>query len=767
MKKKSLALYQFGQPISIAMRKIKIFIASSSELKLERLEFVDMIQQFNDVLEHRGLQIKPIKWEYLDASMGARRKQDEYNEKLSECELCLVLYWTSLGEYTTEEFNTAYQALQEGNNPQKIYVYFKEANEISEDLREFKDSFPSRYGHFYCTFDNVDTMRLHFLLQLEAYLCSDSNERLITVNKDRIEVDGQDIASFRSVDFVSRNKDYQKLQQAVEKQQRRLAKYPDDKEEMEELARLEAEMKSVSESLLETSRIFINISSQKASSRILAAREHFMAGDIRMAEGLLNMNEIMFDIDSRISDIKEIQERIAIEEELIKASKETICLNIEECRLKIQFLKSSMPDDFRHKIGEIYRSLLPKIGIISDNSLYAKVLNECCDYISEMQAIEEMLETLGCEQERQIYLKEAADCIRLLPESYSRQYSEYPSDRIETPHELSELLSCRIRSAKTGRTEMEEMNRILDECLPLLDKYEVTDNRSFSSYNGLYQSLLSNIAIGLKKVGRTEESISIFKRHKAYCEKYGLALEGAEVSDELGVIYDSLGLEEESEREFSNCIRVLETMEPSYGRNIAMIISLNHYADYFTERESYSAAEVLLENAVSYAEELDLKYYQSIILEELGNLYYYHIDNDEAAATTYMKAIASFEEQKKEMEMRERPYGLNYYNEKLLKLYLNCGHSLQLTGNTLGAIECYEHCNKILYSDKEFSESNKDIALKLFYRSGLICHEQGDFESAANLWKIALEIGQDMQADGTLSEYSQNLLDKIQVRLSQ
>ena len=33
--------------------------------------------------------------------------------------MCLVLYWTKLGEYTGEELTTAYNELKEGRNPRK------------------------------------------------------------------------------------------------------------------------------------------------------------------------------------------------------------------------------------------------------------------------------------------------------------------------------------------------------------------------------------------------------------------------------------------------------------------------------------------------------------------------------------------------------------------------------------------------------------------------------------------------------------------------
>ena len=151
------------------MKTIKVFIASSEELHLERLEFTDMIQQLNKALKPRGIEIEPVKWEYLDSSMNEERKQTEYNNALKECELCLVMYWTRFGEYTEEELTTAWECLKAGNNPKKLYVYFKEPCNESKELKDFKDSFVTRYGHFYCKFENVDTLRLNFLLQFEQY----------------------------------------------------------------------------------------------------------------------------------------------------------------------------------------------------------------------------------------------------------------------------------------------------------------------------------------------------------------------------------------------------------------------------------------------------------------------------------------------------------------------------------------------------------------------------------------------------------------------
>lgn len=93
------------------MKTIKIFLASSEELKQERLELADLVENLNQRLGVLDLQIQLVKWEYLDSSIGPKHKQEEYNEALRNCEMCLVLYWTRFGDYTTYELDTAYQEL--------------------------------------------------------------------------------------------------------------------------------------------------------------------------------------------------------------------------------------------------------------------------------------------------------------------------------------------------------------------------------------------------------------------------------------------------------------------------------------------------------------------------------------------------------------------------------------------------------------------------------------------------------------------------------
>ena len=128
------------------MRYNRIFIASSSELKQERMGLVDLLQDLNDEVEERGTRFKPVLWEYMDSSMGAKRKEEEYLEELRLCEICLVLFWRTLGEYTVEELDVAVAEMQAGRSLKRVYVLFKDpCNDISKELVVFKESFSQKY----------------------------------------------------------------------------------------------------------------------------------------------------------------------------------------------------------------------------------------------------------------------------------------------------------------------------------------------------------------------------------------------------------------------------------------------------------------------------------------------------------------------------------------------------------------------------------------------------------------------------------------------
>lgn len=125
------------------MNTIKVMIAASEEMHDEKIQFQSLINQLNEAFEPRGIKLERIKWD--PANDGPI---DDFKSKLKDCEMCLELYWRDLVGNSRQELDTAYQELKDGNNPRKLYVFFKEPEEnITDALKGFKANFVNNYGH--------------------------------------------------------------------------------------------------------------------------------------------------------------------------------------------------------------------------------------------------------------------------------------------------------------------------------------------------------------------------------------------------------------------------------------------------------------------------------------------------------------------------------------------------------------------------------------------------------------------------------------------
>ena len=101
---------------------IKLFLASSSELKEDRKEFESFINLKNNELIERNIFIRLEIWEdFLDA-MSQTRLQDEYNRVIKGCDIFVMLFFTKVGKYTLEEFETAFKQFKGNNKPINTYL---------------------------------------------------------------------------------------------------------------------------------------------------------------------------------------------------------------------------------------------------------------------------------------------------------------------------------------------------------------------------------------------------------------------------------------------------------------------------------------------------------------------------------------------------------------------------------------------------------------------------------------------------------------------
>ncbi|MCP5195606.1 MAG: toll/interleukin-1 receptor domain-containing protein [Gammaproteobacteria bacterium] len=151
----------------------KIFLASSFELQADRKEFEIFINRKNKDWIAKGVFLELVVWEdFLDA-MSQTRLQDEYNQAIRECDVFVMLFFTKVGSYTEEEFETAFGQFKATNKP-FIFTYFKDAG-ISTGSVNKKDlmslwAFQEKLdalGHFYTRYQNIDQLKFHFNQQLD------------------------------------------------------------------------------------------------------------------------------------------------------------------------------------------------------------------------------------------------------------------------------------------------------------------------------------------------------------------------------------------------------------------------------------------------------------------------------------------------------------------------------------------------------------------------------------------------------------------------
>jgi len=146
------------------MTKVRIFLASSSELAEDRLAFERLVNRRNKLWHDRGVFLELQQWEdFLDV-MSKTRLQDEYNAVIRDCDLFVLLFWSKVGRYTLEEFETAVGRFKATAKP-FILVYFKGApqpeGDGSDADRQSLEAFEDRLealGHYKTAYQHVDRL---------------------------------------------------------------------------------------------------------------------------------------------------------------------------------------------------------------------------------------------------------------------------------------------------------------------------------------------------------------------------------------------------------------------------------------------------------------------------------------------------------------------------------------------------------------------------------------------------------------------------------
>src|SRR5258705_11644328 len=148
------------------MKRIKIFLASSNELKPEREQFEIEINRKNNAWFNKEIFLQLNIWEDMSARMSSTGSQSEYNKFVEDADIFVFLAFSKVGMYTAEEFEHAYGKWQAVQKP-FIFTYFKTPPANAEDsLADFKKKL-KELKHYGAGFNDSNDLWNQFNKELE------------------------------------------------------------------------------------------------------------------------------------------------------------------------------------------------------------------------------------------------------------------------------------------------------------------------------------------------------------------------------------------------------------------------------------------------------------------------------------------------------------------------------------------------------------------------------------------------------------------------
>lgn len=612
------------------MKTIKVFLASSEELEDDRVRFGNLIRKLNEIYLKRGIEIKLFEWEDYDAAYNGVSKQEEYNEQISDSDIFLALFHINAGKYTLEEFNCATEEFKKHASP-KIYTYIKAlapGESESQELKTFKAKLLKDLGHYWCSYNNTDTLHLHFVMQLQLIESQPTVEYKIQENN--LLLDNTPVANLENVPFVSLNKEYQRIKGELEE-------INDDLEDLRERLKLDhdnlklrdrlfkksekrnallKELEQNQKYLFDTAMKFTRLQGERCGERIFKAKELLDEGKAAEANAILDFSDINHDAEANVRGF-----RMAKEQE--KAWIDNVVMSINEFELKANtiMVDETIPDmsDRCDQACKAYERAIELCDVIH----YDRVVPISYDYALLLKDFNRMTECARIYERTIWFLRNGVnhnnslypllaialnDLAKVLDDLY--QYKE-------AENAFQEALSIRRQMAKNGNEE--DLANLADTLTDMayahfgIHQYEASSKEYdevlkirtclSDKYGGKYDidiantfgniALLHNELHQYKKAEyELKEALGIYRQLKGVSEEFRLE-SVAGVLNNLGIMYEDCRMLDEAEevlREALSLKRQLSKMNeekylPEVGITLNNIANVHSYKGQFEEAE--------------------------------------------------------------------------------------------------------------------------------------------------------------------------------------
>jgi len=287
-----------------SLRTVSAFLAADDELAADCNAFADTILNLNDILGRRGVRVK---MRFYDAA--------QHREILEQSEMALVLYHTNCNAFGPDQMYDAYDRTKREENPKRLYVFFRDDNDakLESSFIEFKTGFTENLGHFFCRFENADTLKLNFLLSLENVL--GDGDSFVKLDGRIVKADGLEVGEIAKLPMVAHNEglvevqnDFAAIKQKFEAQREVCRQHPEDNVQYAVLLKLSAKKREMEKKIDdELSRAFdlakrmSAISAKNANETVAKARA--LLDDGRIDEALEVLDGSRSEIDDLLGDI--------------------------------------------------------------------------------------------------------------------------------------------------------------------------------------------------------------------------------------------------------------------------------------------------------------------------------------------------------------------------------------------------------------------------------------------------------------------------------
>ncbi len=393
------------------VKTLRIFLASSSELKDDRVAFADFIMRLKKHYEKRNYDFQLEKWEYLNPAYNNRRKQDEYNQVIKESDSFVALFHSKAGDYTVEEFDIAIQECRKRELP--LLIYFKDLKGKREPvkLKKLKNRIANELEHYWGSYDSSDQLHLDFALWLDNHLFGIESE--LKVENGEITMGGVPVAQMSQLQFAANNKVFmdfenrlEALDQDIAQAREDIKQYPQDERFSKRLSQKTIERDQLLQDferrqqlLLSTAKHIAELKREQIGERIQQAIDAFEAGDMDKANAILDV------MAREADDFNDNFEK----------NREQMHNYIEGFRLqtKTVLAKEDTPIDERiARVHDIYAKADDWAGRSAyDEVKYAKLLLDYADFLSDygLYKVAEQIYLRQIAMSEKIYGQESED----------------------------------------------------------------------------------------------------------------------------------------------------------------------------------------------------------------------------------------------------------------------------------------------------------------------------------------------------------------------